>query len=131
MSKKTNIIAIIIYFIILTIFPTTCLYMQMSAYYNFLLDEEKNIENELQESPSNENTENNTTTKNTLIEIEKTFDYRIYVDTTTRNMYLKDNNYDMTKNSFTLMYDGENPKIYTGEINGETYEEFLSKNKQN
>ena len=61
-----------------------------------------------------------------LILVEKNRNYKIYVDIETRNMYITPNVYP--NKSYTLMYDGEVPKIYTEDLNGQSYQDFL-KNK--
>lgn len=130
MNKKPNIAPMLLYFMFTILFSTFCLYFQMSLFYGIVLEENKtNISTEIENTTENivEEDIEETITHNTLVEIERTTSYKIYVDTETRNMYLKNNSYSTKQNDFVLMYDGTTPKIYTGEINGETYEEFLQK----
>ena len=62
-----------------------------------------------------ENTENTEKEINTLVEIERTNTYKIFVDRETKNMYIVSNNYK--NGNIQLMYDGNEPKIYKGDLN--------------
>lgn len=61
-----------------------------------------------------EDTENKEKETNTLIEIERTNTYKIFVDRETKNMYIVSNNYK--NGNIQLMYDGNEPKIYKGDL---------------
>lgn len=124
----TVILTLFLYFSIMMLFFTISTYYFLGIQYenaqnNLQIETELSTENETKEETNKNNTE--IEKQNILLVIEKTSSYKIYVDVETRNMYLKTNTYK--EDTFTMMYDGDKPKIYKGIINNETYEEFCKK----
>lgn len=126
-----TIIKLCLYFYLVMIITSIFIFIFASFYYNTLM-KSTTIETTKQETtteeiiPEEEKAIVSTTNDDILILVEKNRNYKIYVDIETRNMYITPNVYP--NESYTLMYDGEVPKIYTEDLNGQSYQDFL-KNK--
>lgn len=136
MNNKRNpivtfIIRAILYFMMMMIVTSIFLFIYVGMFYNAMADIPQQDEIMASIPENNRNTESDgvdvVTTNNSFVVVERNRNYKIYVDVETRNMYITPNVYP--SEGYTMMYDGDNPKIYTGTINEETYEMFL--NKQN
>lgn len=133
MNKNNPIFSIIIkalsYFLIVMLITSFFLFMYIGILYNNLakVPSDTTVQQIETDIDNIENTEISIENKNTFIIVEKNRNYKIYVDTETRNMYISPNTYPVE--SFTLLYDGDAPKIYKGIINGENYDNFI-KNKK-
>lgn len=122
MNKNNPIFSIIIkalsYFLIVMLITSFFLFMYIGILYNNLakVPSDTTVQQIETDIDNIENTEISIENKNTFIIVEKNRNYKIYVDTETRNMYISPNTYPVE--SFTLLYDGDTPKIYKGIING-------------
>lgn len=120
-NNKLSIILLLIYFIIMFALSLG-IFNFIKKSYNSVSDSNEVIETQIKELDINEEKDSEEKSSNTLIEIERTSSYKIFVDKETRNMYIKSNSY--SDDNFVMMYDGDVPKIYKGIIEGESYEEF-------
>lgn len=135
-NKKNPIMSLIVkmclYFFAIMILSSLFLFIYAGMFYSAIADMPQQNEILLENiTLNNENIESNNidvvTNDNTFIVVERNRNYKIYVDTETRNMYITPNVYP--NEGYTMMYDGDIPKIYTGTIDGETYQMFLNKKK--
>lgn len=111
-------IKILSIFLLIFLAGSCFIYSYANTYYNNLINETKTVSDNIEQTEEKSTKTNETKTINTdqtLVLIEKTKDYKIYVDKDTKNMYIAPNSYDNI--SYTLMYDGDVPKIYDKPIN--------------
>lgn len=125
----TLVVKMCLYFFAVMLITSVFLFVYAGMFYGAIADmpqQNEIIFDGVVASTDTNKTDINMTTDNSFVVIERNRNYKIYVDVETRNMYITPNTYP--SEAYTMMYDGDIPKIYTGMINGETYEDFL-KNK--